>query len=81
MKDILDGCELVVVSNYNPNDKTIFIEQKCVNTTCENRIGYFSKSGKPKENRKNVKCLTCIEEALIEAYKNNKSHTMRLAAN
>ena len=75
MADILKGCEFVVVTN---TDHTKRIVQKCA--TCDNKIGYYSKSGK-QERRKNTKCLPCVQEKLNEACKNDKSHMQRLSEN
>ncbi|MEK6829261.1 MAG: hypothetical protein AABY15_03975 [Nanoarchaeota archaeon] len=81
MTDILEGCELLVLSTYNPNDKTKQIKQKCSNDLCNNIFGYYSKTGEAKPNRKNIKCLECIQEEINEDYRKDISHIQRFSKN
>jgi len=57
-KQYLKGVEVIMISNYFGmlKDQTKLIRVTCGADGCENQIGYYSKTGRPREDRLRIYC-------------------------
>lgn len=75
-----DECELAI-TRVTPKIHSVLISQKCKECGKDTGFGYYSHTGWPRKDRENLKCQSCLEKTLAEAFKNDKSHTRRLSEN
>lgn len=55
--------DVVIMKGYDSEDRTRLIVQKC--PTChKDKIGYFSRTGEPKPELKNIRCEDCLQEEI-----------------
>jgi len=57
-RQYLKGLEVIVLSNYFGflKDQTKLITVTCGDDGCENQIGYYSRTGRPREDRLRIYC-------------------------
>lgn len=48
--------EIIVISDWNPNNPGRWITQECIVRDCRNSVGYWSNSGKETVDLTNAKC-------------------------
>ena len=71
-------CELIH-SRTTLKIHSIIIMQKCKECGLQTGLGYYSHTGKERKDRLNQKCKKCLQKALDQACKDDKSHMEMLS--